>query len=374
MCIVFLYNGLGLNSTSREGYQLILASNRDEWMDREATPAHSWEGEGCKGVWAGQDLVGGGTWLGIRVNEQGMLERFGALTNVRCPEDGMNSHQDLSKWGYAILASITTMAAALRRGVNTRRSHQLLWWGAGAATAVAALTVTIARFKARYPRTKNLKGRGPLVLDFLKADMTPEAYVQQLHESCEEYSPYNLLVGDRDGVQYASNAQPYSPALPVGVYALSNTTMDSLEGKVLHGKSAFYSIVSQAMSGQYSPEKLTSDLLAMLSDDTPREPALGTGCSASLEESLASVHINPVTLDDAGTPRLYGTRSSTVILVGRGGTTRLSRRTPSRPPLNKAKPLSLHLPHRLAERTIQGSSSSNEHDPPPVTCYYDLTS
>lgn len=56
---------------------LILAANRDEFHDREASPMAWWEGED---ILAGRDLRAGGTWLGV--NRQG---RIGLLTNVREP-------------------------------------------------------------------------------------------------------------------------------------------------------------------------------------------------------------------------------------------------------------------------------------------------
>ena len=55
---------------------LIAASNRDEFFARPTQPAGWWEDH--PQVYAGRDLQGGGTWLGV--NKQG---RFAALTNIR---------------------------------------------------------------------------------------------------------------------------------------------------------------------------------------------------------------------------------------------------------------------------------------------------
>ncbi len=57
---------------------LIVAANRDEFRGRTAAPAHAWED--APAVFAGRDLVGGGSWLGVTRSG-----RFAALTNVREP-------------------------------------------------------------------------------------------------------------------------------------------------------------------------------------------------------------------------------------------------------------------------------------------------
>jgi uncharacterized protein with NRDE domain len=60
------------------GLPLMAAANRDEFYNRPASPAGWWTDH--PNVFAGRDLQGGGTWLGITRNG-----RFAALTNVRAP-------------------------------------------------------------------------------------------------------------------------------------------------------------------------------------------------------------------------------------------------------------------------------------------------
>jgi len=57
---------------------LVLAANRDEFYDRPTLPLAAWED--APGLYAGRDLLAGGTWLGI-----GPGGRFAALTNIRDP-------------------------------------------------------------------------------------------------------------------------------------------------------------------------------------------------------------------------------------------------------------------------------------------------
>lgn len=65
----------------KRGTPLIVAANRDEFYARPALPAHHWED--APFIFAGKDLEGGGTWLGVSESDQGF--RFAALTNVRAP-------------------------------------------------------------------------------------------------------------------------------------------------------------------------------------------------------------------------------------------------------------------------------------------------
>ena len=59
-------------------YKLILAANRDEFLDRPAEPASFWSAH--PDILAGRDVKAGGTWMGITKNL-----RFAAITNYRDP-------------------------------------------------------------------------------------------------------------------------------------------------------------------------------------------------------------------------------------------------------------------------------------------------
>lgn len=62
------------------GVPLVAAGNRDEFYDRPAMPACWWDEH--PHVYAGRDLRGGGTWLGITRDG-----RFAAITNIRAPSE-----------------------------------------------------------------------------------------------------------------------------------------------------------------------------------------------------------------------------------------------------------------------------------------------
>jgi uncharacterized protein with NRDE domain len=64
------------------GAPLIAAANRDEFYDRPTSAAGSWPEH--PQVYAGRDLKGGGSWMGITRESPGG-PRFAALTNIRGP-------------------------------------------------------------------------------------------------------------------------------------------------------------------------------------------------------------------------------------------------------------------------------------------------
>lgn len=72
MCVIFLA------IEQHADRPLILLANRDEFYERPTRSAAAWEDH--PNVYAGRDLVGGGTWLGV--NDTG---RFAAVTNYRDP-------------------------------------------------------------------------------------------------------------------------------------------------------------------------------------------------------------------------------------------------------------------------------------------------
>ena len=62
------------------GVPLLAAGNRDEFYERPAATAGWWDDH--PHIYAGRDLRGGGTWLGVTKSG-----RFAAITNIRAPAE-----------------------------------------------------------------------------------------------------------------------------------------------------------------------------------------------------------------------------------------------------------------------------------------------
>jgi len=112
MCLV------AMAVSQSERFPLVVASNRDEFFDREAAPLAWWQPEGApRPLLGGRDLSAGGTWLGLS-----RAGRLALVTNVREPgrfEAGMASRGALVP--AALAASDDELQALLevpRNGFN----------------------------------------------------------------------------------------------------------------------------------------------------------------------------------------------------------------------------------------------------------------
>lgn len=215
-------------------YSLVLAANRDEFRQRQATPAAFWDQS--PQLLAGRDLQAGGTWLGVTTGG-----RFAAITNYR----------------------------DMRQQVADPPS------------------------------------RGGLVSGFLQSETTIVDFTAGLARDAGRYDGFNLLYGSCRQLHYFTNRGGSSGPVAAGIHALSNHLLDSPWPKVTVAKSRLATILEQ---DTIDPESLFS----ALHDPVPFADELlpDTGIGPDLERFLSPLFIDgPV----------YGTRSTTVLLVTRDG-------------------------------------------------------
>lgn len=170
------------------------------------------------------------------------------------------------------------------------------WMGVTRTGRFAALT------NFREPvAAKGSRSRGLLVSEYLLSDEEPMAYARRVMAAAEDYSGFNLLVGDADTLVVASNRGTPPTELPPGVYGLSNHLLDSPWPKVARARDAVRAHLSAPT---------VDGLMGLLADDAavPDEDLPDTGVGLTLERLLATPFIR--------SPG-YGTRSSTVLLLGR---------------------------------------------------------
>lgn len=80
-------------------------ANRDEFTARPAAAAHYW----ANGIFAGQDIEAGGTWLGLSKNR-----RFAAVTNVRHPKSRILGERSRGEIVTRFLTSTQSSQAFIR--------------------------------------------------------------------------------------------------------------------------------------------------------------------------------------------------------------------------------------------------------------------
>ena len=152
----------------------------------------------------------------------------------------------------------------------------------------------------------NSKGpsRGSLVSRYLIEDISADDYLKQLILNGKDYSGFNLIFGRVDKLLYYSNRSESHLQIYPGVHGLSNHLLDTPWPKVQKGKDLL-----GRLNG-LNNEKLTAALFEILADRTTYPDSLlpDTGVGLEMERMLSPVFIST---------EIYGTRTSTVILIDR---------------------------------------------------------
>jgi uncharacterized protein with NRDE domain len=174
------------------------------------------------------------------------------------------------------------------------------WLGVTKQGRIAAVT----NYREPDAKIKGAPSRGLLVSRFLSSDEEPLRYLSQLSQSAKAYNGFNLIVGTASKLCYFSNRGAAPVEIPRGVHGLSNHLLNTPWPKVARGQKALAEVI--AGEGSLSIEAI----FKVLADDARAEDfALPeTGVGLELERVLSPLFIkSPV----------YGTRSSTVVLINR---------------------------------------------------------
>jgi uncharacterized protein with NRDE domain len=156
--------------------------------------------------------------------------------------------------------------------------------------------------------------RGNLVGAFLLGAETPLAYLQKIEANAQNYSGFNLLVGEIEtGIGYFSNRGDGVKRLESGIYGLSNHLLDTPWRKVSRGKTALAALIEKENFALESLFEILGDATEAADADLP-----DTGIGLDRERLLSSIFIE--------TP-VYGTRCSTALLITEDGKVLFAERT-----------------------------------------------
>lgn len=266
MCLIVF------ESNTHPDYRLVLGANRDEFYERPTDPARFWSE--APYVLAGRDRKAGGTWMGVTRHGY-----WAAITNVR----------DL---------------------------------------------------EAHDPEAPS---RGRLVADFLIEEPHPADYLQAVSEEADEYNGFNLLVGSPAGIWYLSNYDSGLRKVEPGVHGLSNHLLDTSWPKVDQARDQLRQATLRQSGelrvggGDDTPPEAGDarhphdtdgtappdpvDVVLDLLDDRdpfPDEHLPDTGVGKEKERMLSPLFIDG---------DQYGTRSSTVLLIGHDGHVTFAEKT-----------------------------------------------
>ena len=184
------------------------------------------------------------------------------------------------------------------------------WLGMDRRARLAAVT----NYRQGTREAAAARSRGHLVSEYLTGQADGRAHAARVAREAGLYNGFNLICGDAGELHYFSNREGRVRRLEPGVYGLSNHLLDSPWPKVTAGKSGLAALL--ATSG----DELVSRLFALLADrrQGPDELLPRTGVGPEWERLLSAAFI--------ASPD-YGTRSSTVVLVGRDGRTTFVERS-----------------------------------------------
>ncbi len=202
------------------------------------------------------------------------------------------------------------------------------WLGITRHGKMAAVT----NFRDMSSHLEHGLSRGLMLCDYLQGTRKPEAFLKKLEGVKAPYNSYNLLLGDLQNLRYSSNHGPDPEQISSGIYGLSNHLLDTPWPKLVRCKSLFSEILAR------EKEPSADSLLEMLADrkTAPDDQLPDTGIGLEWERLLSSIFI-------AG--ESYGTRSSTVLLIGDDNRVTLTERS-FRFPGDKGKTLRVEFTFR----------------------------
>jgi uncharacterized protein with NRDE domain len=207
--------------------------------------------------------------------------------------------------------------------------------------------VTNFRQGRREPETA--RSRGHLVSEYLTNKRSSASHIANVEGEAALYNGFSLLAADTGELVYFSNREGVARRLSPGVHGLSNHLLDTPWPKVTSGKAAL-----GALGREHAPD-LTAHLLELLSDRRrPADTLLPeTGVGPEWERLLSSAFIATAE---------YGTRSSTVVLIGRDDRVVFVERSfgPNGVPAGDVS-YEFALTHNVPGRSLRGRRHQTDH-------------
>src|SRR5688572_22425135 len=191
MCLIFI------SLRKHPAYKLIVATNRDEFYNRNTKAADFWEDH--PEVLGGRDLEAGGTWLGM--TKQGKLSM---VTNFRDPK---NINPKAPSRGHLVSDYLTgkippdAYLKNLEQHAKEYNGFNLitgttddLWYFSNYGSGIQQLTPGIyglSNHLLETPWPKIVKGKKKLEIVLQESDITPEALFNVLYD--DAVAPDSLL-------------------------------------------------------------------------------------------------------------------------------------------------------------------------------------
>jgi uncharacterized protein with NRDE domain len=170
----------------------------------------------------------------------------------------------------------------------------------------------VTNYREPEAATSGRRSRGELVVGFLASTRPVVDWMDELNARQDDYGGFNLIVGDGGQMHFLTNRGEDSRFLDPGIYGLSNHSLDTPWPKVVAARDGLRKVIEGESLSAESLFNLLADRRTAPDDELPQ-----TGVPQEWERALSAAFI-------AGP--WYGTRASTVVLVGNDGRVRFSER------------------------------------------------
>jgi uncharacterized protein with NRDE domain len=218
--------------------------------------------------------------------------------------------------------------AANRDEMHERPSAPLHWWedhpdilagrdleGRGTWMGISrrGRFAAITNFRELQTPPPDAPSRGSIVVDFLESDLPVQRWVEKLRAAADGLAGFNLFVADGESLAFLSNRSATPKILEPGIFGLSNGPWDAAWPKVKRATDGLEVSLRQ-------PRSLEQNLFTLLRHDgRPDDRELpDTGVGVDHERFLSPVFIRG---------DIYGTRSSTVLVIESNGCARMREKT-----------------------------------------------
>jgi uncharacterized protein with NRDE domain len=180
----------------------------------------------------------------------------------------------------------------------------------------------VTNFREPARREPGAPSRGALIPAYLAQPRDPHGFLDTLAPSAPSYAGFNLLLGDRDSLWYGSNRRDmFASPIAAGIHGLSNHFLDTPWPKLVRMKARFTDLLAAAPAGDAAdPPAFAARLFDLLGDRrrVPLAELDSTGLPPDWEQALSAAFVQH---DD------YGTRCSSVLLVGHDGAVHFAERS-----------------------------------------------
>lgn len=235
----------------------------------------------------------------------------------------------LVAFGWKAHPDYRLVLAANRDEFHNRPAEPLHWWpdrpgvaagrdleagGTWLGVTRSGRLATVTNYREDLQRQHAGRSRGELVTGFLTATEVPFNYCRSIRG--EDFAGFSLLAMADESMAYVSNRGDEPRELQPGIYGLSNASLDTPWNKVVRSKAVLASLLRRTVrKDKLDPERL----FTMLRDaePAPADDYAGAGMAHGLARAVSAPFI--------ATPD-YGTRCSTVVLIGNTGTVEMHER------------------------------------------------